>query len=129
MTPGSIEWFINVIRHLPSDEPVAKGHPGYNNYTTQQAHWLGWLDPHSGTGTYPRKDEPGRDAGYVYNHIVEPQMLLWLAKAAGIEEEVMRAAKDAADSVPGPSKAAAIRKRIPWLDMASALAQFESSRR
>jgi len=126
MKPESIEWFIHVIRRLPSDDPVAKGHPGYNRYTTQKAHWLGWLDPNSGTGTYPRKDEAGRDASFVYNHIVEPQMLLWLVRAAGIKEELVQAAMQAADSVPAmSSKSAAIRKLIPWPEVASALAKFE----
>ena len=106
MNPGSIEWFIQSINRLPSDKPVASRTEGYNNYTTQKGHWLGWLKPESGTGTYPRKSGPGRDARYVYNHIMEPKMLLWLIVAAGIRQELILAAEKAAadaQSLPGPA--------------------------
>jgi hypothetical protein len=94
---SSIEWFTEAIRRLPSDEPVANRQPGYNNYTTQKEHWLGWLDPISGTGTYPRRSTPGRDACYVYNHIVESKMLLWLISAVGVNQELVQAAAQAAE--------------------------------
>lgn len=77
----SISRFLAAVRRLPSDSPVASGTPGYNNYQTQREHWLGWLDPNSTTGTYSRQSGKGRDARYVYNHIVEPKMLLWLISA------------------------------------------------
>jgi hypothetical protein len=51
---GSIASFTRAIVALPSDQPVPLGTPGYNRYTTQKAHWLGWLSPSAGTGTYPR---------------------------------------------------------------------------
>lgn len=112
---GNIEWFIQAIRALPSDEPVAPGTPGYNRYTTQKAHWLGWLDPSAGTGTYPRSAAPGRDAKYVYNHIVEPKLLLWLISAAGVDAELVQVARERASAaVKMPSKAAAIRRVVPW---------------
>lgn len=112
---GSIEWFIEVIRQLPSDEPVSLGTAGYNRYTTQKAHWLGWLDPAAGTGTYPRSIAPGRDARYVYNHIIEPKLLIWLTEAAGVDAQLVLQAKQAADSANSmPGKSAAIRKLIPW---------------
>lgn len=119
---GSIEWFIEVIRQLPSDEPVPLGTPGYNRYTTQKAHWLGWLDPAACTGTYPRSVAPGRDARYVYNHIIEPKLLLWLTEAAGVDARLVLRAKDAAASANSmPGKSAAIRKLIPWQLVCGAL--------
>jgi hypothetical protein len=54
MQSDSIEWLILAIHRLPSDKPVASRQPGYNNYTTQKNHWLGWLDQNSSTGSYPR---------------------------------------------------------------------------
>jgi hypothetical protein len=112
---GTIEWFIAAIRQLPSDKPVPLGTPGYNRYTTQKAHWLGWLDPAAGTGTYSRSAAPGRDAKYVYNHIIESKLLLWLTAAAGVDTElVLRATEAAASANSMPAKSAAIRKLIPW---------------
>ena len=124
MKTGDIEWFIKVISHLPSDEPVASRTPGYNNYTTQKDHWLGWLNPESVTGTYSRKIGPDRDARYVYNHIMEPKMLLWLITAAGIRQEKIQAAEKAVvDASSMAGKSAAIRKIVPWPEVMAVLSQ------
>lgn len=129
MQPDSIEWFIQAIRRLPSDEPVANRQPGYNNYRTQKNHWLGWLDPNSSTGTYPRRCAPGRDARYVYNHIIEPKLLFWLISASGIEPELVKAATQAAEAASSlASKSAAIRKQVPWPKVAAALLAHESAK-
>lgn len=121
---GSIAWFIRAIQGLPSDEPVPLGTSGYNQYTTQKAHWLGWLEPSAGTGTYPRSDAPGRDAKYVYNHVVEPKLLLWLVAASGLNPGTVLAAHEAAASVPKmPSKSAAIRRVVPWSMLCEQLAR------
>ena len=113
--PDSIDDFIAKIRDLTSDPPVEGRQPGYNNYTTQKDHWLGWLGATPGTGTYERKTPPNRGARYVYNHIVEPKMLLWLIGAAGVEPALVEAATQAslqARTLPGKSKA--IRQLVPW---------------
>ena len=126
MLPDSVEWFIQAIRRLPSDAPVPFGQPGYNNYRTQKDHWLGWLDPDSGTGTYARSSAPDRDARYVYNHIREPKMLLWLISAAGVRQELVQAATRDAEAVSSlGSKSAAIRKQVPWSEIAAALSADE----
>jgi hypothetical protein len=59
---------------------------------------VGWLDPAAGTGSYPRKTDPNRDARDVYNRIVEPKLLQWLISAAGVDEERVRQARGASDS-------------------------------
>ena len=121
----SIAWLATAIRRLPSDDPVALGTPGYNRYVTQRDHWLGWLDPRSGTGTYPRADRPERDARDVYNRIVEPRMLLWLADAAGVPQTRLDAAKEAArEKTKLASQSAAIRSHIPWEIMAEQLSRL-----
>lgn len=110
----SISRLINTMRQLPSDSPVADRKRGYNNYNTQKDHWLGWLDANSGTGTYPRKIGKGRDAQYVYNHIVEPKMLLWLMSTARLDPELISAAQHASNNVHTlPGKSAALRKHVP----------------
>lgn len=120
----TVEWLIQAIRRLPSDDCVPDKTPGYNKYNTQKDHWLGWLAPEAGTGTYPRKSGNDRGARHVYNHIVEPKMLLWLISAAGVRANLLDAAKLAADGViPMATKAAAIRKHVPWSEVAAALSK------
>jgi hypothetical protein len=113
---------MQAIRRLPADERVPDHTPGYNNYNTQKDHWLGWLDPNAGTGSYPRRAGKERDAEYVFNHIVEPKMLLWLISAAGVSSRLLSSAKQAAavtSSLPG--KSAAIRRHVPWSMIVTAL--------
>ena len=93
-------------------------------YNTQKDHWLGWLDPSAGTGSYPRRSGDNRGAQHVYNHIRESMMLLWLISAAGVRDELVVAAKTAAESVASfPAKAPAIRKHVPWSEVAAALSK------
>lgn len=120
--PDSIRRFISAIQELPSDEPVADRQTGYNNYNTQKDHWLGWLGVKPGQGIYARKTGKNRDAKYVYSHIVEPKMLLWLVEAARVKPELIAAAKRASSEARTlPGKAAAIRKRVPWSEVWRAL--------
>jgi|GEM_PF-3499211 len=124
---GSIEWFIEAVRRLPPDEPVEGRRPGYNKYQTQKDHWLGWLETKENTGTYLRKTAPGRDARWVYNHIVEPKMLLWLIRASGVRPELVQAAARAAEGASSlAGKSAAIRRQVPWPEVAAALTAFKS---
>ncbi len=119
----SIAWLIEAINDLPADALVPKGTQGYNAYRTQKEHWLGWLDPSAGTGTYPRENNDQRDARDVYNRIVEPKMLVWLATAAQVERTLLHAATTAANAAEKmPSKSAAIRNYIPWAVVEAALA-------
>ncbi len=71
----SIAEFINVIKRLPSHPTV---HDPRVWYTTQKEHWLGWLGEYDGPGGYGRVPGKKRDAKFAYNHIVNPEMLLWL---------------------------------------------------
>lgn len=122
MEVDSIEWFIRQVKRLPSDAPVEGRQPGFNNYSTQKEHWLGWLDSNSVTGTYTRKSVAGRDAKYVYNHIMEPKMLIWIITAAGVSEDIVESAVLAADSATSMAgKSAAIRKNVPWAELSAIL--------
>lgn len=120
----SVEWFVEAIRRLPPDEPVPPGTPGYNVYRTQKDHWLGWLQPSNGTGTYPRRSGNERGARHVYGQIGEPLMLLWLASAAGIGDDQIDRAKAAASSSENlRTKCGMIRAHIAWSDVAAALSR------
>ncbi|MDP2073132.1 MAG: hypothetical protein Q8K25_02775 [Hydrogenophaga sp.] len=121
---ASVEWFIRAIDALPSDNPVPLGTPGYNKYTTQKAHWLGWLNPAAKTGTYPRASGNERGARNVYNRIVEPKMLLWLISASGVRKDLIESARlAAAIDAPMPTRAAAVRKHVPWEEAQAALSK------
>ena len=101
---------------------MPRGTPGYKKYTTQKDRWLGWLNPAAGAGTYPRRTGENATARVVYNRIVEPKMLLWLADAAGVQPALVNEARRAAEiEAPLASKAAAIRKVVPWIVVADAL--------
>jgi hypothetical protein len=119
---ASVEWLIRAIDALPSDSPVPPRTPGYNKYTTQKAHWLGWLNPAAKTGTYPRASGNGRGARNVYNRIVEPKMLLWLISASGVRQDLVGSARAAAvNDAPMPTRAAAVRRHVSWEEVESAL--------
>jgi len=112
MSEYSVLQLANFIESLPADKEAPEGTQGFNNYNTQKAHWLGWLDSKSTTGSYQRQEKSGRGAKYVYNHIMEPKMLLWLIAASGLQVEI---AKDASlNKKSMASSCAAIRKVVPW---------------
>lgn len=120
----SVEWLIRAIEALPPDNPVPLRTPGYNRYTTQKAHWLGWLDPTAKTGTYPRASGNERGARNVYNRIVEPKMLLWLISASGVKKDLVESARAAAaNDASMPTRAAAVRKLVPWEEVKAALSK------
>src|SRR5574338_612879 len=88
----SIAQFIKVIKQLPEDEPIDK--PGVW-YRTQREHWLRWLAEYDTAGAYGRIPGQKRDARYAYNHIVNPQLLLYLVRAIPLRAELVKAAERA----------------------------------
>ena len=98
-------------------------------YCTQHEHWLGWLREWDGPGFYGRK-ESNRSAEFVYNHIVNPQMLIYLAEAAGITKTLVREATHSALARSTmPAMSAAIRRHIPWRMIEGALLRQRPSAR
>ena len=117
MNSYSVEKLINVIKKLPADKEVPSGTQGYSRYHTQKAHWLGWLSKKPGAKYY-RQDAPNRGAKFVYNHIMEPKMLLWLISASGVDNKLItNAQKDADSAKTMASSCAAIRKVVSWEDL------------
>lgn len=111
----SAEW----RRHRHEDGQQERETPWYE---TQHEHWLGWLAGWDGPGAYGRQDW-NRSAEYVYNHIVNPQMLVYLAEAVGVPKKQVAAAVSAALSNRRTMAAmsAAIRRLIPWTTIERAL--------
>lgn len=115
----SIAQFIRAIQRLPEDEPQVR--PGIW-YKTQKEHWLEWLKGYYGPGGYGREVDKKRDARYAYNHIVNYEMLLWIIAAAGVKPNLVKTARRA--STHGSTlqqKSAAIRRLVPWEELAGAL--------
>jgi hypothetical protein len=115
----SIAKFRRAIEGLPSDAPRSQPSVGYR---TQKEHWLGWLGEYDGPGAYGRIPGLNRDAKYAYNHIVCPEMLLWLIDAAGVKQELVVAAQNAvATDTTMMQRSGVIRKHVPWAEVRAAL--------
>lgn len=108
---SSIAKFRKAIQHLPEDP--RKVRPGVW-YTTQKEHWLGWLEGYSGPGAYGRKNW-NRDAKFVYNHVVFPELHLYLIRAIPLESDLVVEAEEAEKNGKSPmEKSGAIRRVVPW---------------
>lgn len=115
----TIAQLIHAIRQLPSDEPVVNVEVWYK---TQKEHWLEWLKGYQGPGGYGRKVDKERDARFAYNHVVNPEMLLWIIPAAGVKPGLVKAVRRAsAHGATLRQKSAAIRKLVPWEELVNAL--------
>lgn len=122
----SIRDFLIAISRLPEDRPVRNPKKWY---LTQKEHWVGWLFEYNGPGAYSRKTTDGRDARFVYNHVVQPEMLVYLAHAAGVSRPKRTAARKILNTNQSLMRqAAAIRKLLPWELVAIALWSNNSSR-
>ncbi len=111
----SIAQFIKAINCLPADIPRERRGVWY---TTQKQHWLGWLGDYHSPGAYGRQTGKKRDARFAYNHIVCPDMLLYLIRAIPLRHELVEAAEKAYQN--GSSlmeKSGAIRKVAPWSEI------------
>jgi len=117
--PISVKALISAIRLLRPDPPVINPKKWY---LTQKEHWLGWLAEYDGPGAYGRQTGVQRDAKYAYNHIVEPEMLLYLASASGVDGALVAAANQAfAERTTLMQASGTIRKIVPWETIAKAL--------
>lgn len=114
----SIAKFRRAIKHLPSDERHIV--PGIW-YMTQKEHWLGWLKEYTGPGAYGRKNWK-HDAQFVYNHVVCPEMLLFLIRSLPLHFEKIQWAEEACNNAESSmEKVGAIRKIASWKDIESAI--------
>jgi hypothetical protein len=98
----SIDEFMKAIRKLPSNE--------------RREQWLRWLSEYDEPGYYNRLPNMNRSAKFAYNNIANPEMLLWLIQAAGVEKGLVALAESDYNRSPDNvrTQCAAIRKRVPW---------------
>jgi len=108
----SPEDFLKVIKSLPEDFPVDDPNKWYK---TQREHWIGWVSEYEISNVYGRKHGESRDAKFIYNHIVEPKMLLWFIDAAGVDSKLVKAARlQSSKGKTMMQKSGIIRKLVPW---------------
>lgn len=95
---------------------VARPGLGKALYGSQKQHWQEWLEDYA-----RRKAEGGdayrpRTAEFIYNRIMCPPMLYWLAEGAGVPEVYLGDAYRAVlAALPRPgSRCAALRRVVPW---------------
>jgi hypothetical protein len=84
------------------------------SHKNQGEHWIGWLNGYKGAGFYNRKDNK-RSPEYIYNHVMCPQMIVWLAEVSGLTNELLdNATKEALKSEKYQTQCAVLRKHISW---------------
>lgn len=129
---GSPAWLRRKIKRLPDAGPITlefeiaiaarKDRRKDPWYSLQKEHWLGWLREYNGPGYYSRKSWDV-DAEQVYNRVVNPAMLVWLAEASGVDGRLLRTA--VAAMLDGPPSMAAqsgcFRKHVQWALIAQRL--------
>ena len=115
----TIRQFIRAIERLSADTPIVNPKKWY---LTQKEHWLGWLGEYNSRGAYGRIAGRNRDARFAYNHVVQPEMLLWLIAAAGVSRSAVRAARvGAAGAETMQRQSGSIRARVSWAVVYEAL--------
>lgn len=119
----STDEFRRKIKKLPADEV----RPGYI-HKNQKGHWLHWLFWYNEKSAYGRAIGMNRDAKWAYNHIVCPDMLIYLIKAINIQPDlVMLAEKAFRENATEMHRSGEIRKIVPWPLVYDALWGNESS--
>jgi hypothetical protein len=114
----SISELLIAISRLREDRRV-RGHAWYES---QKEHWVGWLFHYNSPGGYGRKITSGRDAAFVYNHVVNPYLLSYLAQASGVTRRLAaEAARIAGSKGTLMARAGAIRRIVPWEVVQAAL--------
>lgn len=92
-------------------------------WESQKHHLLPWLDAQAttGSGSFTRS-KPNTEARIMYARLSCPECQLWLAEAAGVDKKLIQRAADEAKKLEKVvSRAAIIRKTIPWSEIETAL--------
>ena len=112
---NSIDPFLPRCRRMELAIGVGVG-LGKALYLSQKQHWLEWLDDYARRDAEGGPDHKPRSAEFIYNRIMCPPMLYWLAEGTGVPDVYLDRAFDAVvDVAPRPaSRCAALRWVIPW---------------
>ncbi len=108
---------LRAVRKFPEHLPISDKLAWPRSYRSHRAHWIGWLEEYDGEGYYGRQNWD-RNARFIYNHIENHPMLIWLGEAAGLGEAVHRAVRATRISRHPAAQAAAVRRVVPWVTVA-----------
>lgn len=123
----------NIVQKLPTrqtltDEYERERCGNQSKWKSQREHLDGWLSEYGEPGYY-RRQHPGKDAQFFYNHFKCAAGLLWLAEALGEEPARLREAVIRVDAA-GPNLArqcGALRSVIPWSRIAELLSALPTA--
>jgi hypothetical protein len=110
-----------MVRRLPAVTSHASKLPLSHRYKTFKEQWSGWLEEYNGPGYYGRSDGK-RDARWVYQHLNNGNMIVWLNEAAGERPTVVLATiSEMLRSDVKQTQAAIARRHLPWERVAELL--------
>lgn len=126
---------LRLVKELDDGQPLHKKlerelkiGPGFGRarYKNQKEHWISWLTDYHTSGPYGRLASASTPAEVVYNRLMCPPMVFWLAEASGVSHGPLHDAFEAAlvSRLQCASQSAAIRRSIPWCDVEQTLAKF-----
>ena len=98
-------------------------------YGSQKQHWLEWLDDYAMRATLGGDTYNVRSAGFIYNRIMCPPMLYWLAEGARVPDFILDDAYHAVVAAPPRpgSRCAALRRALPWRSVEFSLSSPKST--
>lgn len=110
----SIREMLLAVRRLPAHMPESDRLP-MGGYASHRDHWTGWLEEYDGPGYYGRSNW-NRDARYVYQHLNNGNIIVWLNEAVGESPRLIRLtiAKMRTAGPRAQAEAATARRFLPW---------------
>lgn len=111
----SVHELLSVVLRLPAKAPQASKLSVGEGYKTFQEQWIRWLEDYDSPGYYGRKDGK-RSAHWVYQHLNNGKMIVWLNEALGENPKTIEAAIEDMQRNGSSAQAQAkiARLHLPW---------------
>ena len=107
------------IERMPETMPISDLVPWPRCYISHKDHWMGWLREYNGPGFYGRSNSD-RDARFIWMHVQNLGMILWLAEAAGTAPDLVHGARLRSHGNGNAARQTALaRSVLPWGPLAS----------
>ncbi|GEC56971.1 hypothetical protein ABIF38_008789 [Bradyrhizobium japonicum] len=110
----NIQQFRAAIDRLCNPTPQSNRLPMPEAHAGFKAQWLSWLEEYLTPGYYDR-NIANDDARFVYQHLNNGRMIVWLNEAAGEDPRIISAAIITMDDRETPQTEAMFARRVlPW---------------